>query len=100
MKLNQEQLLQQNCRVLVKRSNKDKLRLLKTVESVDTDKKLISYWTVPVASQEVLNQKQPLTTKIINTEIPEVDNFLELKTETVDTIIVLDHDGNTLASTQ
>lgn len=90
MKLNRDQLLQQNFKVFLQREGQKRPQLVKFPETVDTDTGTVEMWVIPVEDVDLTAQSQ-LTNKP-----PEIDGFAVLKTAQ-GKVFVLDAQDKTVA---
>lgn len=74
MKLNRDQLLQQNFKVFLQRPGQTRPYKVMFPESVDTDTGTVEMWVIPVEDVD-LTAQSTLTNKP-----PEIDGFAVLKT--------------------
>lgn len=92
MKLNRDQLLQQNFKVFLQRPGQTRPYKVMFPESVDTDTGTVEMWVIPVEDADVLtSSKSELTNKP-----PEIDGFAVLKTAQ-GKVFILDAQDKTVA---
>lgn len=98
MKLTKDQLLQQNLRVFVQKTDWKRPYPVKFPENVDVDAGTVEHWIVAIDKEEALLQKEALTARAMVQPLAFGDEQAVLKISQ-GKIFILDSDNVTVAET-